>query len=275
MSRDATSMKLSARYDDGFVAYLWYNTLKSPVEIARANGGAKSVFPIRALGFDAVAEQTNPDESAVQYEDFDVSGSTRYLRGGETTYLVIQALNESAASNDFLMDFKLTIGTEREELNPAVIRYDGPLTVDRNANIIARGYNESTGEWTSPSVLTYIVDAPTLAITEINYNPYDPTPAELAVNAELKNDDFEFVELKNVGTQSINLIGLHFDGFESTLGNVDLGAGEYGVVVRDPVAFACGTAVTSRFWGNSSAVPWIITAKPYACSISSRHRSWN
>jgi hypothetical protein len=238
VARNGTTMTLSAKYDDGFIAYLWFNTLRTPVEIARANAGDGSTLPIRAAGFDAAADQTHPDEQAVQYQDFDVSSAIKYLRGGETNYLVIQGLNESAASNDFLLDFRLTVGTEREEPNPSVIRYDGPLTVDRNSHIIARGFNSQRNQWTAPALLTYVVDAPAVSITEINYNPYDPTPAELAVNSQLDNDDFEFVELKNVGSQPVNLVGLKFDGFELTLGNVELGAGEYGVVVRNAAAFA-------------------------------------
>ena len=37
-----------------------------------------------------------------------------------------------------------------------------------------------------------------LRITEINYNPGDPTAGELAVNPNLDNDDFEFVGLQNI-----------------------------------------------------------------------------
>jgi hypothetical protein len=238
VDENGTTMKLSARYDDGFVAYLWFNTLRTPVEIARANAGDGSSLPISALSYDAAADQTHPDELAIQYEEFDVTDSLKYLRAGQTNYLIIQALNENAASNDFLMDFKLTVGTERTEVNPSVLRYDGPLTIDRNSHIITRGYDEDREDWTAPSIQTYVVDAPLLSITEINYNPYEPTASELEANPDLVNNDFEFIELKNIGSQAINLVGLKFDGVDMTFGNVELGSGEYGVVVQDAAAFA-------------------------------------
>jgi hypothetical protein len=252
---NATSMKLSARYDDGFVAYLWFNTLRTPVQIAKSNVTTGGVLPIRALAYNAAAEQTNPDELAVQYQDFDVSSSAKYLRGGETNYLVIQALNESAAGDDFLMDFKLTIGTQRVEVNPSVLRYTGPVTVDRNMHLIARGFDQNANDWTGPATLTYVVDAPALSVTEINYNPYEPTQTELASDPDLDNEDFEYVELKNVGSQPVNLVGVEFDGFELTLGNVELAAGEYGVVVRDASAFALrygnDVKVLGEFFGGA------------------------
>ena len=47
-----------------------------------------------------------------------------------------------------------------------------------------------------------------LAITEINYNPVGPTAAELAVNPGFKGNDFQFMELENIGSQTIDLTGV-------------------------------------------------------------------
>ena len=78
-----------------------------------------------------------------------------------------------------------------------------------------------------------------LRITEINYNPADPTPAELAIDARFDNDDFEFVELRNIGTQSFNLAGVHFnEGISYAFGNHSLEPGERIIVARDLDAFA-------------------------------------
>ena len=77
-----------------------------------------------------------------------------------------------------------------------------------------------------------------MAITEINYNPVDPTTAELAAIAGLTADDFEFVEIKNVGSQDANLLGTNFNGFTTTLGSEVLAPGEYGVIAHNPAAFA-------------------------------------
>ncbi len=232
----ATKLKLSARYDDGFVAYLWYSSLKTPIEVARANGGSSSGLPIRALSYNATATETHPDEEATGFVDFDITSGLKRINAGETNYLVIQALNESAASPDFLMDFQLTVGTERVEVAPGVKRYDGPLLIDRNSQVIARGYNAAQDEWTPVALLTYLVDSPAVTVTEINYNPYDPTEAEIAAGFT-DNEAFEFVELKNVGSATASLVGVEFDGFDLVLGDVELAPGEYGVVVRNTAAF--------------------------------------
>ena len=78
-----------------------------------------------------------------------------------------------------------------------------------------------------------------LRITEVNYNPTDPTELELVAMSGLDNDDFEFIEVQNIGIQNINLYGVRFnDGIEYTFPAFILTPGEYGVIVRDAEAFA-------------------------------------
>ena len=60
--------------------------------------------------------------------------------------------------------------------------------------------------WSALSEAVFTVDA--LRITEINYNPHDPTAAERAVNPRCDNDDFEFIELVNTGA-TLDLAGMH------------------------------------------------------------------
>ncbi|MCH2129544.1 MAG: lamin tail domain-containing protein, partial [Pirellulaceae bacterium] len=77
-----------------------------------------------------------------------------------------------------------------------------------------------------------------LRITQINYNPADPTLSEFASNPNLDNDDFEFIQVENIGAQSINLQGVSFgSGVTYSFGNVNLAPGARGVVVRDQSAF--------------------------------------
>ena len=114
-----------------------------------------------------------------------------------------------------------------------MLRYTEPFTVDKNTQVIARGFNPSTDEWTGRAKVLYVVDTPTVAITEINYNPYDPTAVELLANAELDNDDFEFIEIQNVGASTFDLVGAEFDGFDFTFPSTVMEPGEHGVVVKD------------------------------------------
>jgi len=80
-----------------------------------------------------------------------------------------------------------------------------------------------------------------LIITELNYEPHDPTPAELAVDEDFLGRDFEFIELQNTSASIVDLTGVEFGlgvVFAFSAGNVtELGPGERVVVVRDTTAF--------------------------------------
>ncbi|NLF33272.1 MAG: lamin tail domain-containing protein, partial [Planctomycetes bacterium] len=81
------------------------------------------------------------------------------------------------------------------------------------------------------------LQAAPLAITEINYNP-----PSLATDGGWNNDDFEFVELYNNGTETINLAGYAFvDGIEFDFAAspvTTLDPGGYVLIVSNPAAFA-------------------------------------
>jgi len=68
-------------------------------------------------------------------------------------------------------------------------------------------------------------------ITEMMYNP--------AAAGDYDNDAYEYLELQNIGTASLQLDGVQFtDGVSFIFPSTRLAAGEYVVVVKDPVAFA-------------------------------------
>jgi hypothetical protein len=77
-----------------------------------------------------------------------------------------------------------------------------------------------------------------LRISELNYNPAAPSADELARIPDVNNDDFEFVELTNIGSQPINLLGVNFTaGISFNFAAVILAAGETAVVVSSQDAF--------------------------------------
>jgi hypothetical protein len=85
------------------------------------------------------------------------------------------------------------------------------------------------------TVVQPLVDS--LRIGELMYHPGNVTPEEAALGFADDND-FEFIELVNIGTESIHLGGARFtDGIEFTFGDVDLAPGERILVVRDIGAF--------------------------------------
>ena len=144
-------LKLQMMYDDGFVAYLWSDEMKLPVEIARANApGDAQTVPITPLPANATASRSHSNAAAKVFEDFDVTDAIQYLRAG-TNYLVIQGLNQTMTSHDFLIDAQLLARQKLSELPGDVFEYSGPITVNKNTHIIARALTQ----WRTSGVARY------------------------------------------------------------------------------------------------------------------------
>ena len=144
--------------------------------------------------------------------------------------------------------------------------YTGPFTINATTRIIARANNPAftarTGannpplisKWGGPADVRYSLDpvpaAGQVIITEINYNPVNPTAAELAVNPVWEAKDFEFLELRNVSAVTVDLGGSELSSgvlfpFTGTAA-VSLAPGQFVVIASNPAAFAAryGAAVT-------------------------------
>jgi fibronectin type 3 domain-containing protein len=86
-------------------------------------------------------------------------------------------------------------------------------------------------QFTVSRVSTVVADS--LRVTELNYNP-SPAP----VGSPFDTQDFEFIELKNFGAQTLNLENVQFtNGITFTFANVTLAPGQTGVLVRNIAAF--------------------------------------
>ncbi|MEZ5305215.1 MAG: lamin tail domain-containing protein [Verrucomicrobiales bacterium] len=139
----------------------------------------------------------------------------------------------------------------------AILLGGGDIALAQSGLVRMRALNG--GDW-SPLVeaefyLEELATAGTLQITEVNYNPYPPSNAEIAAaGVALESDDFEFIEIANLAAWPVNLAGSRFsDGVEIAFGNVTIPAGGRVVVVRDPVAFEArfgtGLPVAGTFAG--------------------------
>ena len=88
-----------------------------------------------------------------------------------------------------------------------------------------------------------------LRITELNYHPTDPTPAELTTISSVVADDFEYMELLNTGTTTLSLAGAHFTkGVDYTFpAGTTLAAGARLLVAANLPAFQLryGTSATA------------------------------
>jgi len=112
-------------------------------------------------------------------------------------------------------------------------------------------HKDNTGRWSYwsepvqlvvglPVVTPYVAN---LRIAEINYNPGAVTPAEQAApgwNTAWSEQDFEFIEVRNIGTTDLDLTDVRFTkgiDFDFPPGYT-LAAGASAVVVKNPAAFA-------------------------------------
>jgi hypothetical protein len=249
-----TSLTLRMRYDDGFTAYLWSDSLDAAVEIARANApGSARAVPIIPLAYNAAATGTHGDDQAVVLTSFDVSNAVRYLRAG-TNYLVIQGLNAGLSSSDFLIDAELVGASIAVDLPADVFEYTGPITIDRNVQLNARLLSDSGKTWSGLTSELYVTAAPQLAITEINYNPAVPSASELTQNPTLDKNDFEFIEVRNVAATTAYLVGTELaSGVQFTFPSLALAAGEYGVLVQNEAAFRLRYGDAPRVLGQFTA----------------------
>ncbi|MBN1362474.1 MAG: lamin tail domain-containing protein [Sedimentisphaerales bacterium] len=211
---------LKVRYDDGFVAYL------NGVEIQRVQFSGTPTW-------DSSAGATHSDIDAINFETFDISRYIGHLRMGRNI-LAIHGLNESTTSSDFLISVKLVTskgtGNTPSGVSPTAQQYVGPVTLDRSAHVKARALSGST--WSALNEATFSVGlvVESLCISEIMYHPIELGRPD--------DPNAEFIELTNVGTETINLNLVRFtNGVDFTFPSLDLAPGAYVVVVRDTAAF--------------------------------------
>jgi len=90
-------------------------------------------------------------------------------------------------------------------LSPSARLYSSAVTLTNNAGIFARTLY--TNAWSAPTRAVYVAKLPALRITEINYHPANPP-----TNSPYDDEDFEFIELQNTGSNVINLAGVELCG---------------------------------------------------------------
>ncbi|HUU20020.1 MAG TPA: CotH kinase family protein, partial [Sedimentisphaerales bacterium] len=225
---DFDSLILKVRYDDGFIAYL------NGIEVARRNFTGTPTW-------NSGADAEHPDSEAINFEDIDLSAFLGNLRRGDNL-LAIHGLNYSTISSDFLISVELvanqSIPPDDSDISSNVLRYTGPITLTHSTQVKARILRG--GMWSALNEATFAVGpiADNLRITEIMYHPQNPD--------ESNEPNEEYIELKNIGTETINLNLVSFtNGIDFTFPSLELAPNEYAVVVQDRSAFEAwyGTAM--------------------------------
>lgn len=161
--------------------------------------------------------------------------------GGTVPYLFQVTLSHGNRSGAL---YVTTDGSDPRDSGGAVgggaVVYDVPITVTESLRVKARVLDG--GAW-SPlaEAVFHLPEPPPLRVTEIMYNPAPPSAAEQAAGFA-DNDEFEYIELMNVGSEVLDLSsfrvtdGVGWTGADS--GDLRwLASGARAVVVRFPDAF--------------------------------------
>jgi hypothetical protein len=212
------------------------------VEIARRNCDGNPAW-------NAAATAIHPKEQAVHFESFDIPNFRNLLRTGDNL-LAIHGLTKSSSASDFLISAEVTA---EEFVDPPDIlqihRYTAPLSFTKTERVMARTLT-ATG-WSALNEAVFAVGpvAESLRVSELMYHP--------AETGDPNDPNTEYVELTNVGAETINLNLVRFtDGVEFTFASFDLPPGGYCLVVRDQAAFAArygpNLPVAGRYTGGLS-----------------------
>jgi len=263
---DVDRLLLRMKYDDGFIAYI------NGQEVKRTGGISGSPPNYSTSGHEAN-----------EFADFDISAHIDKLVEGGQNVLAIHGINTGTGSSDMLVLPELVVGSLLPDPTGPIIYYtangvdprsaggglsgsavqyndDTPISLTNSGTIKARTY--MSGQWSALNEAEFFVGTmagiDNLAITEINYNPHDPTAEELAIDPTFESNDFEFIELFNTSYEPILFSLMEFtDGvtFDFTAGDVtELGPRARVVVTNNTAAFEAryGTSadVAGEYEGN-------------------------
>lgn len=133
-------------------------------------------------------------------------------------------------------------------VSPTALTYSAPVTLNDNARVFARARVGTV--WSPPAIATYVVQRPRLVITEIMYHPAPP-----AAGSPYLDEDFEYLELRNVGAGPLNVNGYTLSGgIDFTFPNISVAAGQRVLVVKNQAAFISryggGFNIAGQYAGN-------------------------
>lgn len=216
----------------------------------------------------------NGDETV--FDEFEVG--PEFLVEGPNV-IAIEVHNRSAGNND--MGFEMSISAEEVLLAPGVDpvfewtsvwesgeltsfseRVEVPTVARVGETYRARvRHQDNTGRWSNWSdPIEFVVGEPSiqpfldsLVISQIMYHPAPPTAAELAALPSVTEGDFEWLELMNIGVETLDLTdirltkGVDFDFVQGS--RTTIAPGERLVVVANEAAFNVryGYAITPSF----------------------------
>ncbi|MEN6306989.1 MAG: lamin tail domain-containing protein, partial [Anaerohalosphaeraceae bacterium] len=204
---DVSSLKLRMRYDDGFVAYL------NGQEIARSTGITENPW-------------TTVSHETTGLEEFPVTQHLGKIKDGQNV-LALFGINKTTTSTDFIISAALVAEIDDpipSDVMPTARVYTAATQLSYSTPIKARIRNAGTWSALHEAVFAVGPVLENLRITELMYHPSDPNE--------------EFIELLNIGKDSINLNLVRFDrGINVQLTPTDVDPGQYIVLVSNEQQF--------------------------------------
>ena len=237
-------LNLEMQIDDGAVVYV------NGTEAARSG----MPYPPTPIGYTTIA--TGSGSSGNGVEDTRAENSFNFIRLNPallvagTNTIAVEVHQTTIAANDMRFNVRLkalaapTMGT--------------PLTFSSPGSYSIRSRVLASGLWSPLTEAGFIVDAipasaAHLVVSELHFHPLSPTAAEIAAGYTNSND-FEFIELLNIGSQALDLTGVKLSNavtFDFTTASVAarfLAPGGRVVLVANQAAF------NSRLAAGSSPV---------------------
>lgn len=233
------AVRLRVRYDDGFIAWL------NGVEIGRRNFTGKPMW-------DSAANASHSDTEAVVLEDISLSNARDSIRKGANV-LAVQALNQGAASSDFLISVLLVAGPSDAgaggTVSASAVTYAGPITLEHSVRVKARALSGTAWSALNEAIFAVGPVAQSLRVSEIMYHPQD--------TGDPNDPNTEFIELANIGSEAINLNLVRFTrGIDFAFGSTELAPSQYVLVVKDREAFTVrygpGLPIAGEYSGSLS-----------------------
>ncbi len=264
---------LEALYDDGFNA--WINGTRVANDYVKGEN----------VPYYDTASGTREDNS---FASFTISNPSSCLRAGRNV-LAVQVVNIYLnESSDAFFDCKLTAKpvsggttpTQPQNYNrkprkyeiepvwesPEMTTFASTIQIPASAVKVNRVYRVRCrmkdtsgrwGHWSAPAQFTTLPPmgagiVENLRITELMYHPAGPATGNYTA------DDFEYIEMKNIGDEPLDLSGVSFTaGITYSFAQAavkTLGPGEFVLVVRNENAFKSryGTELSSRIAGAFS-----------------------
>ena len=134
-----------------------------------------------------------------------ISIPTSAFSAGQNT-IAVEIHQGNSGSSDISFDLSLT---GRPEGGGETIVLNLPDTINEPVWIKSRTYNAASGTWSAMNQAFFSIAKPAapsdIVISEVHYHPNNPTTAELLIDPTFDQDDFEFIEILNIGPETVDL----------------------------------------------------------------------